>query len=270
MSTLCSAAILRTTGDERVWRSSSGVMSVRGFSVPAEGAGWGREVTGGVDVGVVNAGGGVAEGTALGVGGVDGAGALAAVADHVGVEFAAGGVKAAVEAGVDGAGADAAAMPVLDPGVPSACAVATGWLVGCTTVTDELLGCAPATDGLDGCAAATVWLIGCAAATDGVVGCATATDGVVGCGDFGGAGVATSPSPMMPTTVLIGTVAPGSTRISLRMPEAGAGISASTLSVEISKSGSSRWTRSPTFFIHLVIVPSAIDSPIWGMMTSVI
>ena len=32
MSTLCSAAILRTTGDERVCRSSSAVMSARGFS----------------------------------------------------------------------------------------------------------------------------------------------------------------------------------------------------------------------------------------------
>ncbi len=70
--------------------------------------------------------------------------------------------------------------------------------------------------------------------------------------------------------MLIGTVTPGWTRISFRMPAAGAGISASTLSVEISKSGSSRSTRSPTFFIHLVTVPSAIDSPIWGMMTSVI
>jgi hypothetical protein len=26
---------------------------------------------------------------------------------------------------------------------------------------------------------------------------------------------------------------------------------------------------SPTFLSHLVIVPSKIDSPIWGMMTSV-
>jgi hypothetical protein len=41
------------------------------------------------------------------------------------------------------------------------------------------------------------------------------------------------------------------------------------LSVEISKIGSSRFTVSPTFFIHFVMVPSAIDSPIWGMMTSV-
>jgi hypothetical protein len=55
----------------------------------------------------------------------------------------------------------------------------------------------------------------------------------------------------------------------LSTPAAGDGISASTLSVEISNSGSSRCTRSPTFFIQRVTVPSAIDSPIWGMITSV-
>src|SRR6202171_287100 len=53
------------------------------------------------------------------------------------------------------------------------------------------------------------------------------------------------------------------------IPEAGAGISASTLSVEISNSGSSRCTLSPGFFSHLVIVPSTMDSPIWGMTMSV-
>jgi hypothetical protein len=131
-------------------------------------------------------------------------------------------------------------VPGLAADVPSACAAATGWLLGCPTATD--------------------WLLGGGAFGGGALVLAAA----------GGAAVAASPSPMTPTTVLIGTVAPGSTRISLSTPEAGAGISASTLSVEISKSGSSRWTRSPTFFIHLVIVPSAIDSPIWGMMTSVI
>src|SRR6185437_7489825 len=57
--------------------------------------------------------------------------------------------------------------------------------------------------------------------------------------------------------------------MSCKTPEAGAGISASTLSVEISKRGSSRWTLSPGFFSHLVMVPSTIDSPIWGMMISV-
>jgi len=94
-----------------------------------------------------------------------------------------------------------------------------------------------------------------------------------GCGGpAAGAGAAVTASPSLaitPTTVLIGTVVPGWTRISFRVPEAGAGISASTLSVEISKSGSSRCTLSPTFFIHFVTVPSAMDSPIWGMMTSV-
>src|SRR3954462_12996167 len=52
------------------------------------------------------------------------------------------------------------------------------------------------------------------------------------------------------------------------MPFDGDGISASTLSVEISKIGSSRFTWSPTFFSHFDSVPSAIDSPIWGMTTS--
>jgi hypothetical protein len=63
------------------------------------------------------------------------------------------------------------------------------------------------------------------------------------------------------------TVAPSWTLISISVPATGEGISASTLSVEISKIGSSRLTASPTFFNHLVIVPSAIDSPICGMMT---
>ncbi len=76
-------------------------------------------------------------------------------------------------------------------------------------------------------------------------------------------------SPIEATTVLIATVCPSGTLISRRVPATGEGISASTLSVEISKIGSSRLTVSPTFFIHLVIVPSAMDSPICGMMTSV-
>jgi hypothetical protein len=97
----------------------------------------------------------------------------------------------------------------------------------------------------------------------------TAAGGAAAGRTSGVGGVATSASAATtPTTVLTGTVVPGGTRISLRMPAAGEGISASTLSVEISNSGSSRSTRSPTFFSHFVTVPSAIDSPIWGMMTS--
>ena len=57
--------------------------------------------------------------------------------------------------------------------------------------------------------------------------------------------------------------------ISVSTPAAGDGISASTLSVEISNNGSSRSTVSPTFFIQRTIVPSAMDSPIWGIVTSV-
>jgi hypothetical protein len=68
--------------------------------------------------------------------------------------------------------------------------------------------------------------------------------------------------------VPISTVWLSIARISTRMPEVGAGMSASTLSVEISRIDSSRLTSSPTFLSHFVMVPSAIDSPIWGMMTS--
>src|SRR3954469_19293782 len=75
---------------------------------------------------------------------------------------------------------------------------------------------------------------------------------------------------MRATTVLIPTVLPSSTSTSFSVPAVGAGISVSTLSVEISKSGWSRSTRSPGFFSHLVSVPSTMLSPIWGITTSVI
>src|SRR5579885_267657 len=100
--------------------------------------------------------------------------------------------------------------------------------------------------------------------------------GAAGAGAAGaalaGADFTAAPSPsvaMDPTTVLTPTVVPSATLIAWSTPEAGAGISASTLSVEISKRGSSRWTLSPGFLSHLVIVPSTMDSPIWGMMMSV-
>ena len=74
---------------------------------------------------------------------------------------------------------------------------------------------------------------------------------------------------MTATTVLTPTVAPSGNLISVSVPAAGEGISASTLSVEISKSGSSRSTLSPTFLSHLVMVPSVMDSPICGITMSV-
>ena len=76
-------------------------------------------------------------------------------------------------------------------------------------------------------------------------------------------------APITPTTLSTGTVSPSRARIASSTPAAGAGISASTLSVEISNSGSSRSTASPTLFIQRTMVPSAIDSPIWGMTTDV-
>src|SRR5262249_30762474 len=98
---------------------------------------------------------------------------------------------------------------------------------------------------------------------------AGAAAGLPGCGAGGAATTALPSASITPTTVLTCTVAPAATLISLRTPAAGAGISASTLSVEISKRGSSRCTLSPGCLSHLVMVPSKIDSPIWGMTTSV-
>jgi hypothetical protein len=84
-----------------------------------------------------------------------------------------------------------------------------------------------------------------------------------------GAAAASPAAPMVATTLFTGTVSPSLTAISSSVPAAGDGISASTLSVEISNSGSSRSTVSPTFLIQRTMVPSAIDSPIWGITTGV-
>ncbi len=52
-----------------------------------------------------------------------------------------------------------------------------------------------------------------------------------------------------------------------RTPDAGAGISVSTLSVETSSSGSSARTSSPSCFSQRVTVPSVTLSPSWGIVT---
>src|SRR5215475_3143782 len=75
-------------------------------------------------------------------------------------------------------------------------------------------------------------------------------------GTGAGAETAAEPAPSITATMVwMGTVWPSGILISLRTPAEGEGISASTLSVEISKSGSSRSTLSPGFFSHLVMVP---------------
>ncbi len=76
---------------------------------------------------------------------------------------------------------------------------------------------------------------------------------VVGVIDAEGAGAAATADPaasITPTTVFTWTVVPSCALISLSTPLAGEGISASTLSVEISNNGSSRCTCSPGFFNH--------------------
>jgi hypothetical protein len=55
--------------------------------------------------------------------------------------------------------------------------------------------------------------------------------------------------------------------ILVKIPAAGDGISVSTLSVETSNSGSSRFTNSPSFFSQRVTVPSVTDSPRAGIVT---
>src|SRR5260370_8163980 len=52
-----------------------------------------------------------------------------------------------------------------------------------------------------------------------------------------------------------------------RIPDAGEGISVSTLSVDTSRSGSSTSTRSPSFFSQRVTLPSVTLSPSGGMDT---
>src|SRR5437867_7916483 len=74
---------------------------------------------------------------------------------------------------------------------------------------------------------------------------------------------------MMASSVPTLTVSPSWTLIWTILPATGEGTSVSTLSVEISNSGSSRSMVSPSFFSHLVMVPSTTVSPSCGMVTGV-
>ena len=63
------------------------------------------------------------------------------------------------------------------------------------------------------------------------------------------------------------TTSSGSTRSFVMVPAAGAGTSASTLSVETSTTVSPSATESPTATAHSSTVPSVTDSPISGIAT---
>src|SRR3954468_10019408 len=92
----------------------------------------------------------------------------------------------------------------------------------------------------------------------------------------GGGGVSSStcaspgraPTSILASTVPTSTVSPTCTASAATRPLAGDGTSVSTLSVEISTIGSSFSTQSPTRFFHSTTVPSATDTPIWGIVTS--
>src|SRR3954451_17752191 len=108
-------------------------------------------------------------------------------------------------------------------------------------------------------------------------GCAggTAAGAVCGVGAAGAAGVADplppapEPSSISITAVPTGTVSPSATNNFVTVPATGDGTSVSTLSVEISNSGSSAFTRSPSLLSHFRIVPSTIVSPSCGIWIDV-
>ncbi len=95
--------------------------------------------------------------------------------------------------------------------------------------------------------------------------------GALACGRGSGAsaaGAAPLPVVMRAMTCPTVTVSPAWARISSIVPEAGAGTSASTLSVEISTIVSSSATSSPGCLAHSRIVPSLTDSPMAGILIS--
>src|SRR5579884_1435140 len=96
---------------------------------------------------------------------------------------------------------------------------------------------------------------------------ASSAAGAGGSGSAAGASAAAEP-PICPSFVPTSTVSPSWTRICVSVPEAGLGTSVSTLSVEISSSGSSASTCSPSCFSQRVSVPSETDTPICGITTS--
>ena len=87
-----------------------------------------------------------------------------------------------------------------------------------------------------------------------------------------GAGTSGVPEPLgsiRASTWPTVTVSSGAARILVTTPLAGAGTSASTLSVETSTTVSPSATCWPSATRHSRIVPSVTDSPIWGIWTSI-
>src|SRR4051794_15910787 len=77
------------------------------------------------------------------------------------------------------------------------------------------------------------------------------------------------PLSIRASTVPTGTVSPSPISISVNRPVAGAGTSESILSVEMTQIVSSASTQSPGCLRHSATVPSATETPICGMTTSI-
>ncbi len=96
----------------------------------------------------------------------------------------------------------------------------------------------------------------------------SSSQGAFGGGASGGGTAADIEVSIRAIGASTGTVSPSFARISTITPAAGEGISASTLSEEISTSGWSLATMSPALTSHLATTPSITLSPSWGMTTS--
>ena len=96
-----------------------------------------------------------------------------------------------------------------------------------------------------------------ASLTAAACGCLAAGSGLAG---------AAPPVSICAITAPTCTVSPWAAVILTSLPSKGEGISALTLSVITSTRGSSRLTKSPSFFSHLSTVPSVTDSPSCGIL----
>ena len=139
-----------------------------------------------------------------------------------------------------------------------------------TTGETNVLPSAAPSVGAGGAGAAGAGAAACGAgAGSGAVSGSGSGSGAAGGSSAAGAGGAEPAGPITASFVPTSTVSPSWTRICSTTPEPGLGTSVSTLSVEISSSDSSAAISSPSFFSHLVIVPSDTETPICGMTTSI-
>src|SRR2546426_10172238 len=130
-----------------------------------------------------------------------------------------------------------------------------------------VVGLDPPSCGRAGCGAAcgAAFGTGCGAACR--TGCGAASTSVV---SFAAGTPPSAPTSISASGAPAAIVWPAAARIFTNLPVAGAGTSASTLSVVTSTSASPSRTGSPGCFSHLATVPSVTDSPISGRVTCMV